>query len=101
MSSNSLSLASWAVPRKSHTPCPIDFYPAGPLEPFESGLRIFHTALGDCRWRAGPQHGAGSGLDVADGCCELGIPAVFLSGSKVAPDERDGAVPVATPPSIR
>jgi two-component system, response regulator PdtaR len=36
-------------------------------------------------------HGAGSGLDVAHLCSELGIPAVFVSGSRVSPEERDGA----------
>jgi CheY-like chemotaxis protein len=35
-------------------------------------------------------HGAGSGLDVAHFCSELGIPAVFLSGSKVRAEDRMG-----------
>jgi CheY-like chemotaxis protein len=35
--------------------------------------------------------GAGSGLDVAHLCSDLGIPAVFVSGSRVSPEERDGA----------
>src|SRR4051812_13584941 len=46
-------------------------------------------------------NGAGSGLDVAHGCCELGIPAVFLSGSKVAPDERDGAAGLMSKPIVK
>jgi CheY-like chemotaxis protein len=43
-------------------------------------------------------HGAGSGLDVAHFCSDLGIPAVFLSGSKVAPEERDGAAGLLSKP---
>jgi len=35
--------------------------------------------------------GAGSGLDVAHLCSDLGIPAVFVSGTRVSPEERDGA----------
>jgi two-component system, response regulator PdtaR len=45
-------------------------------------------------------HGAGSGLEVAHFCSDLGIPAVFLSGSKVAPEERDGAAGLLSKPYL-
>jgi two-component system, response regulator PdtaR len=45
-------------------------------------------------------HGAGSGLDVAHLCSDLGIPAVFLSGSKVRAEDRDGAAGLLFKPYV-
>src|SRR5690242_17589447 len=45
--------------------------------------------------------GAGSGLDVAHLCSELGIPAVFLSGSKVRAEDRDGAAGLLSKPYVQ
>jgi CheY-like chemotaxis protein len=45
-------------------------------------------------------NGAGSGLDVAHLCAELGIPAVFLSGSKVRAEDRDGAAELLPKPYV-
>jgi CheY-like chemotaxis protein len=45
-------------------------------------------------------NGAGSGLDVAHLCSDLGIPAVFVSGSRLSPEERDGAAGCLSKPYL-